>query len=48
LIGFHHISDDEYLAKLKALKAVYLRKIEVLEKEAEEKSREDSSESKDN
>jgi len=48
LMGFRHISDDEHLVKLKALRAVYLQQMEVLEKEAEEKSREDSSESKDN
>jgi len=47
-IGFRHIPDDEYLVKLKALRAIYLQQIEVLEKEGEEKSREDSSQSEDN
>jgi hypothetical protein len=47
-LGFQHISDEEYLIKMKATRDHYLRQIEVLEREAEEKSREDSSESKGN
>jgi hypothetical protein len=47
-LGFQRISDEEHLTKMKATRDHYLRQIEVLEREAEEKSREDSSESKDN
>jgi len=47
-LGFQRISDEEYLTKMKATRDHYLRQIEVLEREAEEKSREDSNESKGN
>ena len=46
-LGFRRISDDEYLAKMKATRDVYLRQIEVLEREPEEKRRMDSKESRD-
>ncbi|KIM79741.1 hypothetical protein PILCRDRAFT_555089 [Piloderma croceum F 1598] len=47
-LGFQRISDEEYLTKMKATRDHYLRQIEVLEREAEEKSREDLSESNGN
>jgi hypothetical protein len=46
--GFQHISDEEYLARLKTTRDSALRRIEMLEREADKKSKEALSESKNN
>lgn len=44
-LGIHSLSDDELLAKLKNTRDAHLRRISILEKEMEEKKREDSDDS---